>query len=339
MRALIISVVLSVAVSVSSHASPIAPPSLSRETPQAGRIREPRFSILSFKDARPPIGALVGRGEKCRAVILRFAGARKGQGCEWLACELADSLARKLKAFLDLEYCDPHSVPSFEGGRAMTREGGMRKAQIVSLARRLEADVVVVGIYSCDGDKIRAGVQALRPSTDTVSPPMRFERPAGDICSLEEEMAAAAAELLGRRLSEREKKGLAECPTRSAAAFEELCKGRQAPEGSYGKIQHFQKAIAADGTCAEARYLLGNAYCGIGETYRYAEWFGMAIDEYGKAAAAAPGCAKIHCAMGVACMMSGRYDCARKSLERALEIDPAMQPAKSYLLRLEAMGY
>jgi Flp pilus assembly protein TadD len=65
----------------------------------------------------------------------------------------------------------------------------------------------------------------------------------------------------------------------------------------------------------------------------------MAIDEYGKAAAVAPSCAKIHCAMGVACMMSGRYDSARKSLERALEIDPYMKSAKSYLLRLETMGF
>jgi TolB-like protein len=284
-------------------------------------------------------GALSTPGEKCRAAVLKFISPHKKRDREWLAHELADSVARKLKAFLDLEYCDPRTIPSFEDDRAMIRGGRMDKEQVVSLARRIKADLVVVGSYSCDGDTIRADIQAMRPSTGAVSALLRFERPADRICSLEEEMAVSVAELLGRRLSERERVRLADRPTRSAVAFEELCRGRQAPEGSYGKIRHLQKAIAADPDCVEARYLLGNAYCGIGATYRYSEWFNMAIEEYGKAAAVAPDCAKIHCAMGAACMMSGRYDRARKSLERALEIDPDTRSAKGYLLRLEAMGY
>ncbi|MEJ2746091.1 MAG: hypothetical protein P8123_10485 [bacterium] len=244
-------------------------------------VRDPHLSLLSFKNARPPDGALAMRGEGCRAVILKFTATRKNQDREWLSYELADSAVRKLNGFLDLEYCDPHTIPSFENGRTISQEGRMRKRQIASLARRVRADVVVVGSCYCDGDTIRADIQAMRPSTHAVSAPLQFERPADQICSLEEEMAIAIADLLGYRLSERERESLEACPTRSAVAFEELCKGRQAPEGSYGKIQHFQKAIAADPNCIEARYLLGNAYCGIGTTYRYTEWFAMAIDEYG----------------------------------------------------------
>ena len=339
MRALRVAIVLSVTVSFSPRYSLSTNLSQTRKTPLPNDIQEPRLSLLSLRNVRPSDGALMMRGEKCRAVILKFIDAQRKQDREWLAYELADSVVRKLKASIDPEYCDPLTISSFEGGRTLTRGGRMRKAQIVSLAHRVKADVVVVGGYSCDGDTIRADIQAMRPSTNAVSALLHFERPADRICSLEEEMAVAVAELLGHRLSGREKDSLVECPTRSAVAFEELCKGRQAPEGSYSKIQHFQKAIAADPGCAETHYLLGNAYCGIGETYRYAEWFTMAIDEYGKAAAVAPDCAKIQCALGVACMMSGRYDCARKSLERALEIAPGMKPAKSYLLRLEAMGF
>lgn len=339
MRALGTALVLCVAVSFFPRCSRATNVSLPRKTPLSSDVWEPRLTLLSFGGMRSSNVALATRGEKCRAVVLKFIDARKNRDHEWLAYELADSVVRKLKAFLDLGYCDPRTIPSFEYGRAMAKASRMRKAQIVSLARRVKADVVVAGSYSCEGDKICADVQAIRPSTDAVSPLLHFERPADRICSLEEDMAAAVAELLGRRLSGREREGLVECPTLSVIAFEELCKGRQAAEGSYGKIQHFQKAIAADPACAEARYLLGNAYCGIGETYRYAEWFTMAIDEYDKAAAVAPDCAKIHCAMGVACMMSGRYDCARKSFEKALETAPDMKPAKSYLLRLEAMGY
>lgn len=339
MRALRIAIVLSVMLSFSPHDSLSTRLFPSREASLPCGVQTPRLSLLTFRNARPSECALAERGEGCCAAVLKFICAQKKQDREWLACELADSLVRKLTAFLDLEYCDPAAIPFFEDGRDMAQGGRIRKARIASLARRMKADLVVVGSYSYDGDTIRADIQAMRPSTGAVSAPLHFECSAERICYLEEEMAVSVAELLGRRLSGHEKEKLAECPTRSAVAFEEFCKGRQASEGSYSKIQHFQKAIAADPGCVEARYLLGNAYCEIGATYRYSEWFNMAIDEYGKAAAVAPNCAKIHCAMGVACMMRGRYDCARKSLERALEIEPDMKSAKGYLLRLETMGF
>jgi len=279
------------------------------------------------------------RGEKCRVVVLKFFNTQQKRDRDWIAYELADSLVRKLSAFFDMEYLDPFTVPSLK--KRLTGKGGERvsKAQVASIAHRAGADVVVVGSYAFAGDTICADVQSMRPSKDEVGAPLHFESPADHIWSLEEKMAVSAAELLGVRLSDRARAQLAECPTSSGTAFEEYCKGKQAPEGSYSKIQYFQKAIEADPGCAEAHYLLGNAYCGIGMAYRYVEWFNMALDEYRKAAALAPNCAKIHCAMGVAYMMSGRYGPARKSFEMALGVDSGMKLARGYLLRLEAMGF
>ncbi len=278
-------------------------------------------------------------GEKCHVVILRFFNTQKTQDFEWLSRELADSIVGKLKAFFDISYCDPRTVPSSEKRLRGKQGGKMSKAQLASLAHRIGADLVVVGSYACAGDMIRVDIQAMRPSTDKVSAPFHFERPADGVCLLEKEMAAAVAELLGRRLGGVVRAQLAECPTGSRVAFEELCKGKQAPEGSYSKIRHFQKAIAADPNCAEAHYLLGNAYCNISMAYRYTEWFSMALEEYRKAAAIAPNRAEIYYAMGVACMMVGRYSSARKTLEKALEIDPGMKSAGGYLMRLERMGF
>lgn len=343
MGAIGVAVIFSIVLSAPADGASPARFSNLKETRLSSRQRgdpgENRLPLLSFKNARSSDATLVMRGEKCRVAVLKFFNTQQKSHRDWISCELADSLVRKLSVFFDMEYFDPLTIPSLKNRLAGKGEVRVSKAQIASIARRLRADLVVVGSYACAGDTICADVQAMRPSKDAVSAPLHFEGPADQICSLEEELSVSIAELLGINLSDRERAQLAECPTSSGVAFEEYCKGKQAPEGSYSKIQYFQKAIEADPGCAEARYLLGNAYCGIGMAYRYVEWFNMALDEYRKAAALAPNCAKIHCAMGVACMMSGRYGPARKSFERALEIDSGMKLARGYLLRLESMGF
>jgi len=144
--------------------------------------------------------------------------------------------------------------------------------------------------------------------------------------------------MLGVRLTDAAREQLMECPTASAAAFEEFCKGRQAPEGSHTKIQYLQRATEAAPSFAEAHYLLGNAYFGIGMTYGYVEWFNMALEEYRRAACLAPRDPRSYCAMGLIYMVNGRCDLARRSLGEALRLDPEMKLARSYLLRLESMG-
>ena len=131
MRALRVAIVLSVTVSFSPRYSLSTNLSQTRKTPLPNDIQEPRLSLLSLRNVRPSDGALMMRGEKCRAVILKFIDAQRKQDREWLAYELADSVVRKLKASLDPEYCDPLTISSFEGGRTLTRGGRMRKAQIV----------------------------------------------------------------------------------------------------------------------------------------------------------------------------------------------------------------
>ncbi len=42
--------------------------------------------------------------------------------------------------------------------------------------------------------------------------------------------------------------------------------------------------------------------------------------------------------MGLVYMMNGRYDLARRALEKAVETDPDPRAARSALTRLEGMG-
>ncbi|MDD5557205.1 MAG: tetratricopeptide repeat protein [bacterium] len=307
---------------------------------EAARTAPPRHggALLSFRELRPHGAEIVGRGERCRVAIARFPNAGKTPEHDWLSRELAASLKRLL------EDRSPHEfvltdLPAPPPGDAAGRPGSSGgAARVESLARRTRSDVVIAGGYAVLGNRVEVHVRAVRPSTGEMSAPLRFEGTLDRIGELEGRLAAGVGGALGIRLSDEALGRLDECPTLSAAAFEEYCRGLQAPDGSHTKIRHFQRAIETDPSFAEARYLLGNAYAGIGMTYGYVEWYNMALEEYRHAAALEPGDARVFCAMGLVYFVNGQYELARRSLEEALRLDPEMKLARGYLHRLDAMG-
>jgi TolB-like protein len=298
----------------------------------------PGLPLLSFKELRAHDAAIAGGNERCRVVVARLANGGKRADAEWLSRELADSLATKLGSCSRMEFVTSDTAPSFERRLARERVGKINRGQVESLARRTGADVVVVGSYAFRDEKLIVNIQAMRPSNGAISKPFHLDGPADRVWELEGKTAAGLAEILGIRLSDAARERLMECPTASAAAFEEFCKGRQSPDGSHTKIQHLQKATEADPSFAEAHYLLGNTYFGIGMAYGYVEWFNMALEEYRRAASLAPRDPRAYCAMGLVYLVNGRCDLARRSLGDALRLDPEMKLARSYLLRLESMG-
>ena len=295
--------------------------------------------LLSFRDLRTHDAALTVPGERCRVAVLGFRGAPARKEDDWLAVELADSLARKLGTLGGLEFIDPAAVRSFERRHAKGRAAGPDMGQLVVLARRARAEIVVSGTLARKGDALAVELMVMRPETGAVSERVRVEGRSGRICEIEARMASRVASLLGVPPSDAEMERLAGCPTSSPAAFEELAMARQAADGSHTKIRHLQRTVDADPGCVEARCMLGDAYYGIGVTYQYVEWFNMALAEYRKAAALSPGCARAYSGMGLVYMMNGRYDLARRALEKAVESDPGSKPARSSLARLEGMGY
>ena len=74
-------------------------------------------------------------------------------------------------------------------------------------------------------------------------------------------------------------------------------------------------------------------------TYQYVEWFNMALAEYRRAAELSPGSARAYRGMGLVYMMNGRYDLARRALEKAVETDPGSKASRSALARLRGMGF
>lgn len=323
--------------------SPIIHFSTLAEAPPSPHHVSPRSCapspLISFSELRADEPARAGGSGPRRVAVIGFHNVSRKKSNAWLARELPDSLAEKLGACAHLRFLPREPLQACE--RQLARKGAWRigERDAAAIRRRIGADLLVIGRYLVRGKELVVEVKGLRDGWGDRGRAARFTGPADRVWEIEAAIAGRLAGALGVTLDDRELVKLRKTVTENALAFEELCRGRQAPEGSHRKIQHLQKAIEADPSCAEAHYLLASAYCSIGTAYQYVEWYNMALDEYRKAAALSPDSARIYCGMGMVYMMNGCYDLTRKSLERALELDPNMKVARGYLNRLRSMGY
>ncbi|MBZ0093769.1 MAG: tetratricopeptide repeat protein [Sulfuricella sp.] len=89
-------------------------------------------------------------------------------------------------------------------------------------------------------------------------------------------------------------------------------------------IEAYQKALAIDGTFAEARNGLGVNYAMQGRQQEALEQFRLAVQQ-------APNAAHIHNNLGYALYLSGSYAEAASALERAVALEPANQAAHTNL--------
>jgi len=271
--------------------------------------------------------------------VLNFSKPDKKESRDWLSRELADSLVEKLRSSCAVDFRPADRVRTRESSLKGKPPGVMHLDEAADIARLTGADSIIVGNYQFMGNDLCVEVRSFRPDRGEEKGPVRLSGPADRIGEVEGRLAVSVAKLIGLSVNDAEREKIMASPTLNPVAFEELSKGKQDPEGSHRKIQHLQKAIQADPSCAEAHYLLGTTYYGIGMTYQYVEWYEKALEEYRKAADLAPNCAKIYCGMGLVYMLMGRYDLTRSSMERALSLDPDMKLARAYLNRLKSMGF
>ncbi|MCX6354763.1 MAG: tetratricopeptide repeat protein [Candidatus Aureabacteria bacterium] len=271
--------------------------------------------------------------------VIAFSKTDKKESRDWLSRELADSLIEKLHTSCAVNIRPTDRVRTRENNLKGKPSGVMHLDEAADIARLTGADIILVGNYQFMGNDLCAEVRSLRPDRSEEKGPIRLRGPADRIGELEGRLALSVAKLIGLSMNDAQREKIMACQTLNPVAFEELCKGKQAPEGSHRRIQHLQRAIQADPSCAEAHYLLGTTYYGIGVTYQYVEWYEKAIEEYRKAAALTPNSAKIYCGLGLVYMLMGRYELTKSSMERALALDPDMKLARAYLNRLKSMGF
>ncbi len=120
--------------------------------------------------------------------------------------------------------------------------------------------------------------------------------------------------------------------TETPESFYQLGRYYQGQNRYEQALASYQKALAIDGTFAEARNGLGVIYAMQGRQQEALEQFRLAVQQ-------APNAAHIHNNLGYALYLSGSYAEAANALERAVVLEPSNQAAHTNLaLALDKAG-
>ena len=219
--------------------------------------------------------------------------------------------------------------------------------RLPEMAAELGVDAVVEGTVTRSGNRVRIAAQLIDARSDHHIWADSFERDAGDILSLQAELAQQIANEVGIHLTASEQARLAGYRPVDPAAHEAYLKGlfywnRLNCEGFQRGLKYFQEALARDPNFVPA-------YCGVADAYfNLADWGCMAQKEaFAESKAAAlkaqqldPGSADAHGLLGeLAFYNEWDWPKAEKEFRQAVELDANAAGSRgSYAIFLVAMG-
>ncbi len=261
-----------------------------------------------------------------RVAVLPFAMVGGDSTGTYMAEGLADEVTTSLAQVRGLRVA-PHSAAARFAGRPV------REA-----ARGLEVDAVMEGSVRRAGDRLRVSAQLTSSADGLVLWAKAFDRPAGDVFALQQDIARDIVTAL------REKLGASATPdvrgggSRDPVAYDLFLRGRYfwSRRGSHGlrtAIDLFSRAIARDSTFARA-------WAGLAMAYGVLPFFGGATADstVPLAEASALGALRLdstladaHLALGNVRRYQWRWDDAERHLRRSVELAPDDATAHQWL--------
>ena len=186
--------------------------------------------------------------------VLPFVNVRGGENAQYLAEGLTESLIHRLSRLPGLRVPARTTVFAHRAGED-PRETG----------RTLGVAAVVDGKISRLGDDLVLDVELVEVARGTRLWGERFERKAGELVALQEEVAREIAERLRRRLTGAEVAALARRVTEDPVAYDLYLQGRyhwnkRGGEDLSRAIALFEQVIARDDRFAAAHAALAQAY-------------------------------------------------------------------------------
>jgi TolB-like protein len=246
-----------------------------------------------------------------RIAVLPFDDFSPERDQQFLGDGIADTLLRTFAGIEGLNVIARASAFAYRG------------RDVATIARDLEVGSVLEGSVQRAGDRLRIVAQLVRTADQSQVWSLSFERPAGDIFAIQDEIAAQVVEaLLGAEVLGVERPQLARTSTE---AYDLYLKGRELWQRRESAtvvqaVQLLEQAAALDPEFAPARSELATAlYLAPGARLEKLPRIEAEIE---RALALDPDDAQAHAIRGLLLLNEGRLADSRVALERALALRP-----------------
>jgi serine/threonine-protein kinase len=252
--------------------------------------------------------------------VLRFDNIGGDPKDEYFSDGMSEELMTALGKIPGLRVTPRTSAFSFKDKAATAPEIG----------RALAVQWLLEGAVQHSADRIRVTTRLVLAAKDSQAWSDEYERDAGDVFKVQDEIAHAVVDTLRVRLSGGPGAALVKRSTENTEAHDLYLQGRyffaKRDSTSVRKArEYFEQAIGKDPSYALA-------YAGLSDTYSHASVFGYAAphDNFPKAKAAAlralaldSTAAEVHASLGfIALFYEWDWPAAERELERALSLNP-----------------
>jgi serine/threonine protein kinase/Tfp pilus assembly protein PilF len=260
--------------------------------------------------------------------VLPFENVSRDPENEYLSDGIPGSLINILATVPRLRVIAQSTVVRYKG----------RTIDPQAVGRELNVQAVLTGRMMQSGSSLRIGTELVDVATGSQLWGAQFDRKAGDIFAIQDEMSSEISEKLRLQLSRSEKKRLVKRHTEDADAYRLYLQGRHhwnrwTEDGFYKAIGYFGQAIEKDPSYALA-------YTGLAESYVLLGWnsYLPAKDAFprGKAAAMTalqldPDLGEAHTPLAAALWLyDWKWQDAESEFNRSLELSPAYPTANHW---------
>jgi TolB-like protein/Tfp pilus assembly protein PilF len=265
-------------------------------------------------------------------VVLPFADLAPERDHEYFCDGLAEELTNNLAQLAGLRVVARTSAFAFRGRGIDVREIG----------RQLSVDAVLEGAVQRAGGRLRVTVQLIDVADGCHRWSQRFDRPAGDVFAIEDEIVQAVVAALRVKLFGPQAGRATVKTTSSPAAHDLYLRGRhlaarRSPEPIAQALECFRRAVEADPSYAAAHAAIAecHAVAGFSGFARPADVIPLARQSASRAVALAPGLAEGYAVLGhVTGMFDWQWAEAETCFQRALELSPGYALARVWYSHL-----
>lgn len=277
-----------------------------------------RWQVFPFP--RPEMPKDGARSGEPSIVLLPFDDLSSDRPHDYFADALTNDLTTDLSKFADLLVISNYSAKALKE----------RSSSIRDVQRELGARYVLEGAVQRADDRLRINVQLIDAATDAHIWAERYDRPAGDLFAVQDEIVGTVVSRLAVNVSEAEKQRVFKTDTLNLHAYELWLQGRsllQVPvEESTDKARGlFLQAIAEDPGFARAY-----GHLSYTDVQRWSNNWGpspegsrvSALELARKAVQLGPDDYDNWWSLGVALVANDRYPEGIKAYERAKQLNP-----------------